>query len=107
MADTRPGRLATTGALSARQYVILSHLIEGFQQDQIGRALGIHRTTVNDNVAAVVAKLGARNSVQAAAIYAAHAERQEIAMLLARRGHAQLARLIEAGSPAIFRGEGN
>ncbi|MFC0627196.1 response regulator transcription factor [Kribbella deserti] len=56
------------GALTERERDVLSHLVGGFDRRALAQRLGIADSTARTHVQRVMAKLGARNAIQAAAI---------------------------------------
>lgn len=65
------GERARTGPLTEQQHRIMRLLVQGWEHKAIATKLEVARGTVATNVQLIVAKMGARNSVQAAAMYGA------------------------------------
>ena len=55
-------------ALSPRQQEVLASLVKGFNNTEIANQLGISKTVVKEHVETLLAKLGAANRTEAAAI---------------------------------------
>lgn len=59
------------GPLTERQHFIIQKLIEGYEHKEVAKLLNLNnRSSVTNEVGWIVAKLGARNSAQAIALYA-------------------------------------
>jgi len=63
---------AAAAALSAREGEVLALIVQGYSNREIGEALGIARNTVKNHTRSILAKLGVRNRVQAAAYAVSH-----------------------------------
>ena len=70
--STARGSGAALADLSAREREILEHMVAGGTNAQIAAALTIEESTVKSHVTRVLAKLGARNRVQAVIIAYEH-----------------------------------
>ncbi|MEI3847006.1 helix-turn-helix transcriptional regulator, partial [Microbacterium sp. CCNWLW44] len=60
-------------ALTPRELQVLELVAEGLTNPQIGQRLFISRKTASVHVSAILAKIGAANRAEAAALYAASA----------------------------------
>jgi DNA-binding NarL/FixJ family response regulator len=58
---------AASDVLSARECEVLTLVVDGCSNAEIAQELGIARNTVKNHLRSILAKLGARNRVQAAA----------------------------------------
>jgi DNA-binding NarL/FixJ family response regulator len=63
---------AAADVLSARECEVLALIVQGHSNREIGEALGIARNTVKNHAHSILAKLGVRNRVQAAAYAVRH-----------------------------------
>jgi len=63
---------AAADVLSARECEVLALIVQGHSNREIGEALGIARNTVKNHTHSILAKLGVRNRVQAAAYAVSH-----------------------------------
>lgn len=67
----RTGSPSTTGPLTAREQQVLALVAEGLTNPQIGARLYISPKTASVHVSAILAKIGAANRAEAAALYSA------------------------------------
>ena len=63
-----PAEAASTGGLTARELEVLQLLAQGMTNDQIGTALFMSPRTASVHVSRILAKLGAANRTEVAAI---------------------------------------
>lgn len=65
MNETRKGRSAPVAKLSRRQIQCLELVGEGLTSKEIGRAVGLSPSTVDNHISTAVDRLGARNRIDA------------------------------------------